>query len=489
MNSFTDRVERWGLFEWNLEGTESDNPSGEVRVRAEFRKGSRYFETEGFDDGKGCYVIRFMPDEEGVWSVRTVSGQASFHGLAGEFRCLPASDGNHGPVRAAGLHFTYADGTPFLPFGTSSLAWHVQEDRYVEQTLQTLAGAPFNKIRMSLLPPKEAVTGQEGTPFALRENGSADPGRINQAYFDRLEKALTALLLLGAQAELILFPANLGEWGLEAMTLEEKNRYVRYVVARLAAYRHVWWTLEEIDSRSYPAGQGDREVLLRTLRECDYAGHLLTVNGPVDGYDWGRPSITHISLRHEDVKVASEFTQNYGKPVVVDVCGWEGVGPSRWNSLTAEEMVYRLWEGLARGGYASHGEFLLQPGQLRWSVHGGTLLGEASARLAFLKGLLRDAPSGLTYSRERHDASTLERKGEYYLQYFGPHRFSSRTFAMPEGRYGAELIDTWNMTIEPLESAYEHRFQIMLPGELFHALRLRRTGEAQRKHRWKPGRR
>jgi hypothetical protein len=83
----------------------------------------------------------------------------------------------------------------------------------------------------------------------------------------------------------------------------------------------------------------------------------------------------------------------------------------------------------------------------------------------------------MTYSSDRLDAATLEVRGEYYLQYFGPHRFAYREFALPEGKYEADVIDTWNMTVTPVAGMLEGRFRIDLPAKLYYALRIRKVSD------------
>lgn len=475
MIQYEQTVERWEKFELLLAVREDDGLFADAGVLAVFRKGERRFESEGFYDGDGRLLVRFMPDEEGDWTFRVEGRNAPAGGYAGGFRCLPAEEGNRGPVRVAdATHFEFADGTPFTPFGTAAEAWHVQESPRRSRTIRTLERSPFNKVRMSVMPPAEHVSaGEAASPFAAGPDGRPDFDRFEPVYFARLEEDVENLARLGIEAELVLLPAH---WKRGARpTAEQEERYIRYVVSRLAAYRNVWWSMEEAAAED--ANPEDWRCRFRTLRECDYGHHLSTIHGSPSSCDWGVPWLTHISLRHEDVKLASDFTLQYEKPVVMDDCGREGIGPAREDGLTAEEMTYRIWEGLARGGYAAHGEALPQADGASWSIHGGELLGESAARIAFLRGLTEEAPGGMTYSRARHDAATLEKRGEYYLQYFGPHRFSSRVFALPDGKYAVDLIDTWRMTIDPLEGTYEQRFEIKLPGETFRALRLRRVGE------------
>jgi hypothetical protein len=41
-------------------------------------------------------------------------------------------------------HFRYADGSRYVPIGTTAYAWTHQPAEVQERTLQTLAGSPFN---------------------------------------------------------------------------------------------------------------------------------------------------------------------------------------------------------------------------------------------------------------------------------------------------------------------------------------------------------
>ena len=146
-------VERWGIYELTLNGSDTGNPFTEVELTAEFKQNGRTFEPQGFYDGNGIYKIRFMPDEVGEWTYTTKSNHSELDGKTGQFTCVEPSDGNHGPV---GVHkdfyLQYADGTPYHQFGTTCYAWAHQGNGMEEQTLQTLAEAPFNKMRMCIFP-------------------------------------------------------------------------------------------------------------------------------------------------------------------------------------------------------------------------------------------------------------------------------------------------------------------------------------------------
>ncbi len=83
--------------------------------------------------------------------------------------------------------------------------------------------------------------------LSVRGHAAATSGistRFNPAFFRHLEKRVGQLRELGIEADLILFhPYDKGHWGFDRMDAAADDRYLRYVVARLAAYRNVWWSL------------------------------------------------------------------------------------------------------------------------------------------------------------------------------------------------------------------------------------------------------
>lgn len=478
---FTRDVERWGIFELTLDVPSQGNPFTDVQLCARFKKGLREAYAEGFYDGSGKYRIRYMPDEEGVWTFETSSSVRLVDELKGEFTCTPASNDCHGPVRVKdATHFQYADGTRFTPVGTTCDVWHLQSDDVQEQTLRTLRDAPFNKIRMFVLPKSSMLDDAE--PFLYPFEGSPESGfdttRFTPGYFQHLEKRIKDLADLGIQAELVLFhPHDEGRWGFDRMPAEADDRYVRYIVARFAAFSNVWWALaNEYDEMTQKKIE-DWTRLFRIVQECDYGGHLRSIHNSRTWYDFGTPWTTHASIHHADVKVITECSKQYGKPVIVEECGYEGNLETEWGSLSPDELLCRIWEGTCRGGYVSHGETYWDDDHVVWSSHGGELHGKSVRRIEFLRGILEEAPAELAYTTGSYDAATLAIPGEYYLQYHGPHRFAYREFSFSEGAYQVDLIDTWNMNITRLEGTYEGRFRIELPGELHYALRIQKMKE------------
>jgi hypothetical protein len=70
-----------------------------------------------------------------------------------------------------------------------------------------------------------------------------DFSQFNPAYFQHLEKRILDLQRRGIEADLIIFhPYDFGAWGFDRMPAEVNDRYLKYLVARLSAYRNLWWS-------------------------------------------------------------------------------------------------------------------------------------------------------------------------------------------------------------------------------------------------------
>jgi hypothetical protein len=183
----------------------------------------------------------------------------------------------------------------------------------------------------------------------------------------------------------------------------------------------------------------------------------------------------------------------YHKPIVHDEINYEGNISSRWGQLSGEEMVYRFWIAYIGGAYATHGETTQQPQGCNWISNGGKLLGESPQRIAFLRKIVEEGPSeGLNPVDQYYETNIAGHIGEYYLLYFGKEPVTEWKFQLPrealepDMRFRAEIIDTWNMTITPVEQTFEieklnrytyidkKRAKITLPGKPYIALRLQR---------------
>lgn len=472
-------VERWGVFEAALPATPGLQ---DADVRATFRQGERGVEVGGFVAG-GRAVVRFMPEQEGEWSYALTTGDAT---AAGTFTCTPAGPGNHGPVRVLDAgRFGYADGTGYRPVGTTCYVWNYQDAATQAATLAALDASPFNKLRMCVFPKNYAFNEAEPTrtPF-VRDGDGFDLTTFDAEFFDELEAQIVALGERGIECDLILLhPYDRGRWGFDRMSAEADDRYLRHVVARLASLRNVWWSLANEYDFMAEKTMADWQRILGVVHAADPSGHLTSIHNGTRMYeptslalfDHADPRLSHVSLQHWDLQQMRQWREAWGKPVVVDECGYEGDLPQRWGDLTAETLVDMFWTGFVLGGAVGHGETYEGDGFPIWWSHGGTLAGESPARIAFLREVLSDLPDASAPLPRFRDMPTLGVEGEAYLQYFGQHRPGHRPLELPpDADFDLELIDTWSMERTPLPGPRRGTVRVDLPARPRQALLARR---------------
>lgn len=502
---YEKQTERWGIFEVCLSGPAGDNPF-DRELTGIFSGHGQSFVAEGFYDGEGLYKVRFMPPFEGEYEF-TIQADFLEGAEKGNFTVLPAKEGNHGPVRVANTyHFAYEDGTPYYSIGTTCYVWELQSDERIEETFRSLKEARFNKIRFCIFPKHyDYNLGEprsypyEGTPMdssiltkenfleytEKTEGNHWDFTRFNPKHFRHIEKCIQRLGELGIEADLIVMHPY-DRWGFSAMTKEQNEQYWRYVIARFAAYRNVWWSLANEYDLCKSKTIEDWERYGTLLVEKDPYCHLRSIHNCHPFYNHNRPWITHCSIQRQEVYLSAEYTEKwretYKKPVVLDEICYEGDLQYGWGNISAREMVRRFWEATVRGGYAGHGETYLHPDNILWWSHGGTLHGESWKRFGFLLDILRDTPGiGLRPCHDKWDdlaaaaeCERLKTVKSYYIYYYSFMRPSFRDFYFDDAtEYEVEVIDTWNMTIES-QGVKKGRFRVELPGREYMAVRLKK---------------
>eukprot|EP01051_Picozoa_sp_SAG22_P018469 SAG22_NODE_3116_length_1927_cov_1.811816_3_plen_252_part_00 len=165
-----------------------------------------------------------------------------------------------------------------MSVGSTAYAWiHVNAEN-TATTLDTLAVAPFNKLRMTVFPkwypyshiepqpriypylPKKpfgecyiccnisnVCTG--GTPDGTHcdvsgaaANEEWDFTKFDVRFWQGLDQSILAMQKMGIVAELILYHGY-DHWGFSCMGMDHDKQYLRYLAARVGAYRNVWWSM------------------------------------------------------------------------------------------------------------------------------------------------------------------------------------------------------------------------------------------------------
>ncbi len=425
-----------------------------------------------------------MPHKPGRWTYRT-SGNNPKSNLRGSFDCLPASPGNHGPVRVDSLGFAYSDGTAYIPVGTTCYAWTHQPDSLRRLTLETLRNSCFNKIRMCIFPKSYDWNRNEPILYPFEgETGNWDFNRLNPAYFRNIEQCIASLDSLGIEADLIVYHPY-DRWGFSKLDKETRDRYMQYVISRFGAFKNVWWSMANEYDFMEAYDTADWQHHLRFFALNDPYGHLRGIHNGVKLYDQNDPYVTHVSIQSSDMANAGNLRSQYRKPVIYDECRYEGNIPWVWGTLSAEEMVQKFWEGFTRGAFVGHGEVILtQPevgpdrsDEILWWSKGGVLRGKSHDRIRYLKQILADAPSARLTPVEGitgwQNYPTLGAGDDWYLIYFGRDIHCQLLLELPEDKtYRIELIDTWGMTSTVLDGTFSGHSLITLPQLPYMAARL-----------------
>ena len=469
---------KYGIYEISFK--ESGMYGAVIPDAAVFRCGGDEIKTAAYKAGKDIYKVRFMPVKEGVWDYIIRIGNKE---ITGSFECTENAEGIHGPVRTKGEGFVYDDGSRFLPFGTTCYAWLHQTEELRAETLHTLENAPFNKIRMCIFPKSMPYNNNdpEVYPFRKKEDGRWDVNDPDLKFWDMLDEQIIRLKRIGIEADLILFHPY-DRWGFAELTQEESCTYLRYCIARLSAHSNVWWSLaneyEMVHAKTLENWDEYGEIL---LAEDPYR-HLISIHNFLQLYPKKR-WMTHCSVQSGDINRILLWKEQYGLPVVIDECGYEGNIEYEWGNLTGFEMVHRFWQTMCRGGFCTHGETFHREDEVLWWAKGGKLYGESAPRIAFLRELLESLPGEWKPIRRRignpnadlSDPAEAESEkkfkemmerfpqdiqegfyaqtplqiesGQFRLLYLGHACPSRMHMQLPDdGSWKVELIDVWNMT-------------------------------------------
>ncbi|MEC0236231.1 DUF5060 domain-containing protein [Paenibacillus kribbensis] len=499
-----DKVEVYECFECIRHGPEPRGSFADVNCSGVFMNGDRKIAIKGFYNGNGEFRIRFMPGEQGIWTYEIRSEY--FDPVRGMFECVKNTGSNHGPVRAKEMHFQYADGHQYVPFGTTAYAWTHQYEELMELTKKTLSESPFNKVRMCLFPKGMVYNNADPKwyPFAKNAEGAWDVHRPDFAFWANLEKQLKALMDIGIEADLILFHPY-DRWGFAQLTREDNLTYLDYCLRRLGSFRNIWWSLANEYDMVFNKTMEDWDTFGTFIHREDPYRHLLSVHNWLPLFDFNKPWITHCSIQSSFVHRTESWRNEFKKPVINDECRYEGDIQEEWGNISAFELVHRFWATLIKGGFCTHGETYYREDEVIWWAKGGELRGESVKRIAFLKdiiyrigGELQPIPGKFTFNpneaesqispeelqspivqaimkldpvemellRMNLDRCEARHEDFVFIHYFGKYCKGSFTLSLPEAfEYTVDLVDIWEMTRETIIQRANGKMRVKLPGK------------------------
>ena len=420
---------QYEVTEFCFKGAEPPGSQVEVDATGCFTLGECRITVPGFYAGNGEYKLRFLPELTGDWQYE-IGSEFLCLKESGTLSVIPADPGRHGPVRPKGTAMYYADGTWCPTFGTTVYALASQSEALIEETLESLSNAPFNKLRTCVFPKhyvyntnnpqyyafekkpgrEEKRFSAEGLPpFPQKEaerDDYWDTTRPSFAFWDHFEGILKRLDEMGIQVDLILFHPY-DRWGFSNLSLEDSLRYLDYLLRRLSAFPNLWWSLANEYDLCFNKTEKDFRDYETFIAKRDPFRHPVSNHNCFKIWDAGSENITHVSWQTKELTRVAEKLQKHGKPVLIDECRYEGNVPEFWGNLSGEDMTRSFWRVTSQGGYCTHGETFLPETEkgkkatrtgepdVVWWARGGRLNGESPARIAFLRKIVENLPGPL----------------------------------------------------------------------------------------------
>ncbi|MGE5646807.1 MAG: DUF4038 domain-containing protein [Acidobacteriota bacterium] len=325
------------VFEMPAEAVAANpNPYLTVKLEAEFRSPRfRTYRMPAFWDGGRRLVLRFTPTDEGQWVFRVSSSIKEFDAKQGEFTATASSA--PGFLQGANVHhWALADDNnrvPHLWMGDTLLALPSLDRGAFDKIVETRAAQKFNHIRGIVLSKPDGPQ---------RAYASAD--QPETALFRELDDRVRFMNAKGLIADLVLAwtPDQLAKL---FPSWEQRERYLRYLVARYAAMNVTWQLANEFErsenSRALLKELGQALKKLDPYKHPRSTGALQT-SAPLGGDDW----MNYIAYGSVDDQVGAIEHQLYAAPGVNFHVGCEG-------DLSVDDVRRRLWNTTMDGQYPS----------------------------------------------------------------------------------------------------------------------------------------
>jgi len=244
------------------------NPYSNFVLQVEFRspRFKTYLMPAFWDGSRNKMIVRFTPTEAGQWTYKVTSNVTSFDAQEGMFNAA-ASDAP-GFINVANVHHWATDNKKaHLWMGFIADRFAFSSAAEFDQQLNAAAQNKFNHFRGCIL--------GSAKDRALVYLGADRP---NPAYFDELDRRITEIHRRGITTDLMLasdpdaITALFPDW-------QARERFVRYVVARYAAFNITWQGLEEFED--YTDGRALLKELGLDLKKLDPYQHPRSSNAKV----------------------------------------------------------------------------------------------------------------------------------------------------------------------------------------------------------------
>lgn len=268
-----------------------------------------------------------------------------------------------------GSYFFYLADTCWSAFTNASLEeW--------EYYLEYRAAQGFNALQINVLHQHDRSRGplEPTPPFAVRADGSWDFARVNEEYFDRVERMVEMAAGRGFVPALVLLWCNYvpGTWGSRLVkpqrvfpSLESAVAYVEYVAERFGKYEPIFvvsgdTNFESSESVEYYRAAFDavKRRAPRSLTTMHLMGGLWQLPEEIlrsPSYDFYMYQSSHgADTQHLAYELAERFTAiPFKRPIVNGEPCYEGMGWfNRYGRFTRADVRRAVWWSLLSGAKA-----------------------------------------------------------------------------------------------------------------------------------------
>jgi hypothetical protein len=309
------------------EAAQHPNPYLSVEVRAEFRapKGQTY-RLPGFWDGGRKLKIRFSPLVEGQWDFRVTSNIDRFNGQTGSFTA--STSRTPGFVLPFNVHhFRYSKpDTAHFWMGFSCLNFAALSQESFRALVDTRAKQRFNHM----------------TGFVLGEDakGLANPDQPVPERFQAVDERVRYLNEKGITWDILLAGGN-GQLESLLPNWKQRERFLRYVVARYAAFNITWQGVQSFET--YRNGPALLKEIGQFLQQADpyrhpRSTHAVYTSASLSGDGW----LNYRVYQAAEPSVYAVEQQLYATPAVNN--GYGGAG-----FVDDETFRRRIWNAALSG--------------------------------------------------------------------------------------------------------------------------------------------